>query len=124
MAMAPVTPTMFPVPTVAASAVVTACMGVTLPAPARFFACFPKHLPMVLRMAYPKWVNWKKPSRTERYRPHPTIRTSMGTPQTTPLTMPLISLIFSAKLILDASLLKIRCSRPTRAIERSMWGYL
>ena len=47
----------------------------------------------------------------------------MGTPQTTPLTMPLISLIFSAKLILDASLLKIRRSRPTRAIGSSMRGY-
>ena len=48
MAMAPATPAMVPVPTVAASAVQTAWNGVMVPSEASFFFFF---LPMVVRMA-------------------------------------------------------------------------
>jgi hypothetical protein len=66
MAMAWVVPTMLPVPTVADRAVVTACMGVTAPAPA---SCFWNILPTVFFMAWPKCRNWTPPLRMVRNSP-------------------------------------------------------
>ena len=66
MAMACEVPTMLPVPTVAARAVVTACSGVTAPCPA---SCFLKSLPAVFRMAKPKCLNCTAPLPMVRYRP-------------------------------------------------------
>ena len=46
----------------------------------------------------PKWANWKKPSRMVKYRPLPTIRISIPTPQMGPFSMPIKLLRASIKL--------------------------
>ena len=71
------TPTIFPVPIVAAIAVQSAPKLVTSPfAPSSFFTMY--------FSALPSFLNCSKPSLMVRYIPVPMISTMRGTPQTTP----------------------------------------
>ena len=83
MAMAPATPAMLPVPTVAASAVHTAWKGVMAPSCAVFFW---NMRPSVDRMARGNLRICKNRVRRLRYSPTPRMHTMAGTPHTKSLT--------------------------------------
>ena len=88
MAIAPATPAILPVPTVAANAVQTAWNGVTAPWPASVVRW--NILPMVFFHTVPNLVNCKKPVRMLRYSPTPKMSTVAGRPHTMPFNVPLI----------------------------------
>ena len=82
------TPTIFPVPIVAASAVVSAENGETSPSPRLFVRA---SLLRVLFNAYPKFLHVKNRVRKVRKIPVPTRRTSITGPQTKSSTFETIS---------------------------------
>ena len=86
-AIAPATPAMFPVPTVAASAVVMACKGVTSPG---FAALRPASAPSDRRSISPKRRTCTKRVRTLNSTPAAMSKSSIGQPQTTPLSQAFI----------------------------------
>ncbi len=95
MAIAPATPAMLPVPTVAASAVHTAWKGVMAPLEASPRL---KMRPMVSRMDVPNLRIWMQRVRSVRYRPTPMIRIMAGTPQTKLFTA-LLTLVMKSSMV-------------------------
>ena len=81
-AIAVATPAMLPTPTVEASAVATAWNGVTLPSPSPGLRSFPSTSPS----AVPSRRNCTPPVTSVSRTPVPTRSTSMGGPQTSPLS--------------------------------------
>ncbi|MPM79220.1 hypothetical protein SDC9_126253 [bioreactor metagenome] len=87
-AMAVATPTMLPVPAVAASAVVMACSGVTDPRFACF--CFLNNAPSVTASMCENFLNWTAPVLSVYHTPVPSSSANTTGPQTNPFTAPLI----------------------------------
>ena len=107
-AMAPATPTILPVPTVAARAVHRDwnCEIERSPAPVCCVTCFsPKIAPIVFLIQCLKCVSWKNFVIQVIRTPTKARRTSAGHPQTMPLMTPLTLLIVSIIINLSSRLL-------------------
>ena len=123
--MAVATPTMLPVPMVAASAVHRLwnwLMALSFFSVWAVMSRSVKMAPMVFRSQYRKCPNWKKPVRTDITKPVPNSSASPTGPQTIPLTTP-FTLVMVSNMIVPPLQNKKRTERqrlcPQNAASRT-----
>ena len=115
--MAVATPTMLPVPMVAASAVHRLwnwLMALSFFSVWAVMSRSVKMAPMVFRSQYRKCPNWKKPVRTDITKPVPNSSASPTGPQTMPLTTP-FTLVMVSNMIVPPSA-KQKADRTPKAL--------